>query len=125
MRHKKIGKRLNLKSDHRRSLFKNLAYSLIKKEIVLTTLQKAKELKRFIEPIINLTKKNSIHNKRKVFSLMKDKGIVKKLFSEIRNRFMHTKGGYTRIIKSHFRKGDSANMAYIEILRRKKNKIKK
>ncbi|ARC54631.1 50S ribosomal protein L17 [Candidatus Riesia pthiripubis] len=119
MRHKKVGRKLNRKSNHRILMFRNMAVSLFNYEIIKTTLPKAKELKNFVEPIITLSKKDNLVNRRKVFKKIKNKVMITKLFNNIGNRFSkHCSGGYTRIIKCGFRVGDNAQMAYIEILGR-------
>ncbi|MFI4853119.1 MAG: 50S ribosomal protein L17 [Candidatus Makana argininalis] len=119
MRHLKKGKKLNRNVSHRNAMFKNMSNSLIEFEIIKTTLNKAKELRRYIEPIINIAKKDSMVQRRNVFSKLRNNKIVAKLFNEIGPRIINYKGGYTRIYKCGFRKGDNAKMSYIEILNRK------
>jgi large subunit ribosomal protein L17 len=121
MMHRKIGRKLNRTSSHRKALFLNLSKALIKQEIINTTLSKAKELRRFIEPLINLSKINSFSNRRKVLNKIKNKKLTYKLFTEIGSRFIERNGGYTRIYKHKIRKGDGATLAFIEILDRPKN----
>ncbi len=116
MRHKKIGRKFNRNSSHRKSMFKNMVISLINFEIIKTTLFKAKELRRIFEPLLNLSKKNNLFNRRLLISKIGDKNIVNKLFFNLAPRFKNYKGGYLRILKCGFRKGDCSPMAYVEIL---------
>tara|TARA_Y100001956_G_scaffold79584_1_gene92954 strand:- start:122 stop:520 length:399 start_codon:yes stop_codon:yes gene_type:complete len=118
MRHRKSGRQLNRNSSHRKAMFSNMASSLVKHEIIKTTLPKAKELRRVIEPLITLAKTDSVANRRLAFARTRDKEVVGKLFSEIGPRFADRPGGYTRILKCGFRTGDNAPMAYIELLDR-------
>ncbi|MCV2502193.1 MAG: 50S ribosomal protein L17 [Candidatus Lightella neohaematopini] len=121
MRHRKIGKRFNRNNSHKLAMLYNLAQSLINYEIIKTTLPKAKELRRFIEPLITKAKVNSIHNRRQVFIKIHNNKIIKKLFNEIAPRFInYYNGGYTRILKCGYRYGDNAPMAYIEFTLRNK-----
>ncbi|MCV2525124.1 MAG: 50S ribosomal protein L17 [Candidatus Lightella neohaematopini] len=122
MRHRKIGKKFNRSNSHKLAMLYNLAQSLINYEIIKTTLPKAKELRRFIEPLITKAKINNIHNRRQVFTKIHNNKIIKKLFNEIAPRFInYCNGGYTRILKCGYRYGDNAPMAYIEfVLRNKK-----
>ena len=119
MRHKKSGRKLNRNSAHRKALFKNLAIALIERDIIKTTLPKAKELRRFIEPLITIGKEDSVANRRIVFNRLRSDNAVAKLFTEISVNAKDRKGGYTRIIKAGFRPGDKADMAYIELVDRK------
>ena len=119
MRHKKSGRKLNRNSSHRKALFKNLAIALIERDIIKTTLPKAKELRRFIEPLITIGKEDNVANRRHVFSKLRSDSAVAKLFSEVSVNAKDRKGGYTRIIKAGFRPGDKADMAYIELVDRK------
>tara|TARA_B100001057_G_scaffold457487_1_gene505818 strand:- start:8329 stop:8742 length:414 start_codon:yes stop_codon:yes gene_type:complete len=119
MRHKKSGRKLNRNSAHRKALFKNLAIALIERDIIKTTLPKAKELRRFIEPLITIGKEDSVANRRIVFNRLRSDSAVAKLFTEISVNAKDRKGGYTRIIKAGFRPGDKADMAYIELVDRK------
>ncbi|WMC20180.1 MAG: 50S ribosomal protein L17 [Enterobacteriaceae bacterium PSpyr] len=121
MRHKKSGKLLNRNSSHRKLMFRNMICSLINHEIIKTTLVKAKELKRFIEPIITISKKDIIKNRRLVFMKIRNNKIINKLFTKIAPIYLKRHGGYTRILKCGFRKGDNALMAYIELVDRNKN----
>ncbi|MFI4847254.1 MAG: 50S ribosomal protein L17 [Candidatus Makana argininalis] len=118
MRHLKKGRKLNRKVSHRNSMFKNMSNSLIKYEIIKTTLNKAKELRRFIEPIINISKTDNLSKRRLIFSKLRNNEIVAKLFNEIGPRIINYKGGYTKIYKCGFRKGDNSPMSYIEIVNR-------
>ena len=119
MRHKKSGRKLNRNSAHRKALFKNLAISLIEQDIIKTTLPKAKELRSFIEPLINIAKEDTVANRRHVFSKLRSEEAVAKLFTEVSVNAKERKGGYTRIIKAGFRAGDKADMAFIELVDRK------
>ena len=119
MRHRKSGRKLNRNSAHRKALFKNLAIALIEQDIIKTTLPKAKELRKFVEPLITIGKEDTVANRRHVFSKLRSDQAVAKLFSEISVNAKERKGGYTRIIKAGFRPGDKADMAYIELVDRK------
>ena len=119
MRHKKTGRKFNRNSAHRKALFKNLAIALIDKAIIKTTLPKAKELRRFIEPLITIGKDDNVANRRLVFSRLRSDESVNKLFTEVSVNAMDRNGGYTRIIKAGFRPGDKADMAFIELVDRK------
>ena len=118
MRHRKSGRQLNRNSSHRKAMFSNMASSLVKHEIIKTTVPKAKELRRVIEPLITLAKTDSVANRRLAFARTRDKEVVGKLFTEIGPRFADRPGGYTRILKCGFRTGDNAPMAYIELVGR-------
>ena len=118
MRHKKSGRKLNRNSSHRKALFKNLAIALIEKDIIKTTLPKAKELRRFIEPLITIGKNDTVANRRRVFSKLRSDSAVAKLFTDVSVNAKDRNGGYTRIIKAGFRAGDKADMAYIELVDR-------
>ena len=119
MRHKKSGRKLNRNSSHRKALFKNLAIALIEQDIIKTTLPKAKELRKFIEPLITIGKNDNVANRRHVFNKLRSDEAVGKIFTEISVNAKDRKGGYTRIIKAGFRPGDKADMAYIEFVDRK------
>ena len=119
MRHRKSGRKLNRNSAHRKALFKNLAIALIEQDIIKTTLPKAKELRRFIEPLITMGKKDTVANRRHVFSKLRSEEADAKLFTEVSVNAAERKGGYTRIIKAGFRAGDKADMAFIELVDRK------
>ena len=118
MRHKKSGRKLNRISSHRKALFKNLAIALIEKDIIKTTLPKAKELRRFIEPLITIGKNDTVANRRNAFRKLRSDSAVAKLFTEVSVNAKDRNGGYTRIIKAGFRPGDKADMAYIELVDR-------
>ena len=118
MRHRKSGRHLNRTSSHRQAMFRNMAVSLIEHEVIKTTLPKAKELRRVAEPLITLAKKDSVANRRLAFSRTRDKAAVGKLFVELGPRYQDRPGGYTRILKCGYRAGDSAPMAYIELVDR-------
>ena len=118
MRHRKSGRQLNRNSSHRQAMFKNMAGSLVRYEVIKTTLPKAKELRRVIEPLITLSKTDSVANRRLAFARTRDKEVVGKLFNELGNRYQDRPGGYTRILKCGFRAGDNAPMAYIELVDR-------
>ena len=113
MRHRKSGRQLNRNSSHRKAMFKNMANSLIDHEVIKTTLPKAKELRRFIEPLITASKTDSVAKRRLVFSRLRDKDSVSKLFNNLAPRFQARPGGYLRILKCGFRPGDNAPMAYV------------
>ena len=119
MRHRKSGRKLNRNSAHRKALLKNLAIALIEQDIIKTTLPKAKELRRFIEPLINIAKEDTVANRRHVFSKLRSEEAVAKLFTEVSVNAKERKGGFTRIIKAGFRAGDKADMAFIELVDRK------
>ena len=118
MRHRKSGRQLNRNSSHRKAMFSNMAASLIESEVIKTTLPKAKELRRVVEPLITLAKQDSVANRRLAFSRTRSKAAVGKLFSEFGPRYRDRPGGYTRILKCGFRAGDAAPMAYIELVGR-------
>ena len=118
MRHRKSGKKLNRNSSHRQAMFRNMAVSLIEHEVIKTTVVKAKELRRFAEPLITLSKEDTVANRRLAFDRTRSKAAVGKLFSEIGPRSKDRNGGYTRILKCGFRQGDSAPMAFIELVDR-------
>ena len=118
MRHKKSGRKFNRNSSHRKELFKNLAIALIERDIIKTTLPKAKELRRFIEPLITIGKTDTVANRRHAFSKLRSDSAVAKLFTEVSVNAKDRNGGYTRIIKAGFRPGDKADMAYIELVDR-------
>ena len=118
MRHRKSGRQLNRNSSHRQAMFRNMASSLVRHEVIKTTLPKAKELRRVIEPLITLSKTDSVANRRLAFARTRDKEVVGKLFNELGQRYQERPGGYTRILKCGFRAGDKAPMAYIELVGR-------
>ncbi|MEK7792382.1 MAG: 50S ribosomal protein L17 [Pseudomonadota bacterium] len=118
MRHHNAFRKLNRSSSHRLAMFRNMSNSLLRHEIITTTLPKAKELRRFVEPVITLGKNPSLSNKRLVFSKLRDREMVLKLFSELGPRYDKRLGGYLRILKNGFRKGDNAPMALVELVDR-------
>jgi len=118
MRHRKAGRKLNRNSSHRKALLKNLAIALIEQEIIKTTLPKAKELRKVVEPLITLGKEDTVANRRLAFNKLRSDAAVAKLFTEIAVNAKERNGGYTRIIKAGFRPGDKADMAYIELVDR-------
>ncbi|NCT67410.1 MAG: 50S ribosomal protein L17 [Rhodanobacteraceae bacterium] len=118
MRHMKSGRKLNRTSSHREAMFKNMAASLFKHELIRTTLPKAKELRRVAEPLITLAKTDSVANRRLAFARLRDKEAVGKLFVELGPRYRERKGGYLRLLKCGFRVGDNAPMAYVELVDR-------
>ena len=118
MRHRKSGRQLNRNSSHRQAMFRNMASSLIGHEIIKTTLPKAKELRRVVEPLITLAKVDSVANRRLAFARTRNTETVAKLFNELGPRFAQRAGGYTRILKCGFRAGDNAPLAYIELVDR-------
>ena len=113
MRHRKSGRQLNRNSSHRKAMFKNMANSLIDHEVIKTTLPKAKELRRFIEPLITASKTDSVAKRRLVFSRLRDKDSVSKLFNNLAPRFQARPGGYLRILKCGFRPGYIAPLAFV------------
>ena len=118
MRHRKAGRKFNRTSSHREAMFRNMATSLVKHEIIKTTLPKAKELRRVAEPLITLSKVDGVANRRLAFSRLRDKEAVGKLFVELGPRYQSRPGGYLRILKCGFRDGDNAPMAYVELVDR-------
>jgi large subunit ribosomal protein L17 len=118
MRHRKAGRQLNRNSSHREAMFRNMAGSLIRHELIKTTLPKAKELRRVAEPLITLGKSDSVHHRRLAFARLRDKEAVGKLFTELGPRYQARPGGYLRILKCGFRPGDAAPMAYVELVDR-------
>ena len=118
MRHRKSGRHLNRTSSHRKAMFANMATSLIEHEIIKTTVPKAKELRRVAEPLITLAKTDSVANRRLAFARLRSKAAVGKLFTELGPRYQERPGGYTRILKAGYRKGDAAPVAYIELVGR-------
>ena len=118
MRHRKVGKQLGRNSSHRKAMFRNMACSLFEHEVIKTTLPKAKELKRVAEPLITLAKNDSVANRRLAFARTGSKETVGKLFAELGPRYIERPGGYTRILKCGFRSGDTAPMAFVELVDR-------
>jgi len=118
MRHRNSGRQLNRNSSHRKAMFKNMAASLFDREVIRTTLPKAKELRRVAEQLITLAKEDSVANRRVAFSRLRDKAVVGKLFTDLGPRYKERAGGYMRILKCGFRTGDKAPMAYVELVDR-------
>jgi large subunit ribosomal protein L17 len=118
MRHRKIGRRFKRTSSHRKAMFQNMVNSVIRHEMIKTTLPKAKDLRRVLEPFVTLAKIDSIANRRLAFDRLRDKESVSKLFSDVGPRFKARQGGYIRILKCGNRKGDCAPMAIVEFVER-------
>lgn len=118
MRHRNGLRKLNRTSSHRQAMFRNMANALLQHEVIKTTLPKAKELRRVVEPLITLGKKPTVANRRLAFNRLRDRDMVVKLFNELGPRFAERNGGYLRILKFGFRDGDNAPMALIELLDR-------
>ena len=118
MRHRKAGRQLNRNSSHRQAMFKNMASSLFKHELIRTTLPKAKELRRVAEPLITMAGDDTVAKRRLAFARLRDKEAVGKLFGELGPRYLERPGGYVRILKCGFRTGDKAPMAYVELVGR-------
>lgn len=118
MRHRNIGRQLSRNSSHRKATLQALTVSLLRHELIKTTLPKAKELRRVAEPLITLAKKDSVHTRRLAFARLRDKEIVGKLFTDLGPRFQARPGGYLRILKCGYRAGDNAPMAYVELMDR-------
>lgn len=118
MRHRNGFRKLNRDCSHRLAMFRNMAVSLLKHEAIRTTLPKAKELRRIVEPLITLGKKPSLANRRLVFDRIRDRDVVVKIFDELGPRYANRNGGYIRILKIGFRVGDNAPMAFVELMDR-------
>ncbi|MFZ1417189.1 MAG: 50S ribosomal protein L17 [Burkholderiaceae bacterium] len=118
MRHRSGLRKLNRTSSHRLAMFRNMSVSLIQHEVIKTTVPKAKELRRVVEPLITLAKNPTVANRRLAFARLRDADAVKKLFDDVAPRFSARAGGYTRILKCGFRVGDNAPMAFIELVDR-------
>ena len=116
MRHQKSGRHLNRTAAHRKAMLSNMSASLIEHETIKTTVVKAKELRRYVEPLITLSKVDSVANRRRAFAKLRDKAAVGKLFTELGPRYRERPGGYTRILKAGFRQGDSAMVAYMQLM---------
>lgn len=121
MRHRHTGRQLNRNASHRKAMFRNMTNSLVEHEMIRTTLPKAKELRRFAEPLITLAKQDSVANRRLAFYRTRSKDVVGKLFTELGPRYDARPGGYIRILKCGFRTGDKAPMAYVELVDRPQN----
>ena len=118
MRHRKSGSKLGRESSHRAAMLKNMSASLFKEELIRTTLPRAKELRRHADPLITLSKDDSVANRRLAFARLRDKEAVGKLFSELGTRYANRPGGYLRILKCGHRPGDNAPMAFVELVDR-------
>ena len=118
MRHRKSGRHLNRNRSHLRAMFKNMSTSLVRHELIKTTVPKAKELRRVVEPLITLAKVDSVANRRLAFARLRDRDSVTKLFNELGPRYKERPGGYLRILKCGPRSGDRAPMAYVELVDR-------
>jgi large subunit ribosomal protein L17 len=118
MRHRHGLRKLNRTSEHRLAMFRNMCNSLLQHEAIKTTVPKAKELRRLVEPLITLGKEPTLANRRLAFNRTRDRAIVSKLFDELGPRYMARPGGYTRILKMGFRVGDNAPMAFVELVDR-------
>ena len=118
MRHRKAGRHLNRDNEHRKAMLKNLAAALFREEEIRTTVPKAKELRRVAEPLITLAKEDSTANRRLAFARLRDKEMVTKLFEELGPHFKERPGGYTRIMRCGYRKGDGAPMAIVQLVDR-------
>jgi len=118
MRHRHSGRQLNRNSSHRKAMFRNMTASLVEHELIKTTLPKAKELRGYAEPLITLSKNDSVANRRLAFDRLRDKAAVGKLFNELGPRYQERPGGYIRILKCGLRAGDKAPMAYVELVDR-------
>jgi large subunit ribosomal protein L17 len=118
MRHRKSGRKLNRTNSHREAMFRNMAASLFKHELIKTTLPKAKELRRVAEPLITMAKTDGVANRRLAFARLRDDVAVGKLFVELGPRYRERPGGYLRVLKCGFRVGDNAPMAYVELVDR-------
>ena len=115
MRHRKSGRQLNRNSSHRKAMFRNMATSLLKHELIRTTVPKAKELRMFAEPLITMGKSDSVAHRRLAFARLRDDEAVAKLFTVFGPRYQERNGGYLRILKCGYRVGDKAPMAYVEL----------
>ena len=118
MRHRKSGRHFNRTSSHRQAMFSNMSVSLLRHESIRTTVPKAKELRRVVEPLITMAKVDSVAKRRLAFSRLRDREIVTKLFGELGPRYQARPGGYLRILKCGFRAGDKAPMAIVELVDR-------
>ena len=118
MRHRNSGRQLNRNSSHRKSMFKNMTVSLVTHEAIKTTLPKAKELRRVVEPLITLAKEDGHARRRLAFNRIRNREAVTKLFNELGPRYKERPGGYLRILKCGFRNGDNAPMAFVELVDR-------
>lgn len=118
MRHQKSGRKFNRTSSHRKAMFQNMAVSILRHEMIKTTLPKAKSLRGVVEPLITLAKKDSLANRRLAYNRLRDREIVSKLFNVLGPRNLNRPGGYLRVLKCGFREGDNAPMAIVELVDR-------
>ena len=118
MRHRKSGRKLNRTSSHRKVMLSNMTVSLLTHEVIKTTLPKAKELRRVAEPLITLSKEDSVARRRLAFARLRNRAVISKLFNELGPRYQDRPGGYLRILKCGYRAGDNAPMAYVELVDR-------
>jgi len=116
MRHKIAGRKLGRTTSHRKAMFRNMVTSLFEHERIVTTVEKAKEVRPIAEKMITLAKRGDLHARRQALAFINSKDVVEKLFTEIKDKFAERKGGYTRILKTGVRSGDAANMAIIELI---------
>jgi len=116
MRHRNAGRQLSRNSSHRRAMMRNMASSLIRHETIRTTLPKAKELRRVVEPLITMAKTDGVAQRRRAFDRLRDREVVGKLFNELGPRYQERPGGYLRILKTGFRPGDAAPMAIVQLV---------
>ena len=123
MRHRESGRKLNRNSSHRRAMFRNMAASLLRHETIRTTVPKAKELRRVVEPLITLAKADGVANRRRAFSKLRDKEVVGKLFSDLGPHYKERPGGYIRILKTGHRAGDAAPMALVQLVDREQPEV--
>lgn len=123
MRHRHSGRQLNRNSSHRKAMFRNMTISLVEHELIKTTLPKAKELRRYAEPLITLAKKDSVANRRLAFSRLGSRAAVGKLFADLGPHYESRPGGYVRILKCGLRSGDKAPMAYVELVDREQKEV--
>lgn len=118
MRHRNAGRSFSRTSSHRKAMFSNMCCSLIEHELIKTTLPKAKELRKYIEPLITMSRNDSVAARRHVFNILRSKGAVGKLFAQLGPRYTERPGGYVRVLKCGFRPGDNAPMAIVELVDR-------
>src|SRR3990167_2254512 len=123
MRHQNSGRNLSRTSSHRKAMFKNMMVSLLRHELIRTTVAKAKELRRFMEPMITLAKEDTLHRRRLAYDRLRDRDIIQKLFAEIGPFYKDRPGGYLRILKCDLRKGDAAPMAIVELVGRRDEEV--
>lgn len=120
MRHRHSGRYFGRNSSHRKAMFRNMMVSMLRHEVMKTTVAKAKELRGYIEPLITLAKEDTVHRRRLAFARLRDREIVLKLFNELAPHFKQRPGGYLRVLKCGYRRGDSAPMAIVELVGREK-----